>query len=139
MKRFWLAMALLVATALSPRVAAALTLADFPDFSLRDAGNQVLLPGRLYVPPSARGPTTTPRPLMTMLHGGGGNGTDNLAQLNFVSDGMIRAADARGALLYIPQAPSGWGATTITSRVMTMINRALSEWNVDNERLYMMG
>ena len=76
---------------------------------------------------------------MTMLHGGGGNGTDNLAQLNFLSNGMIKAADERGALIYAPQAASGWGSTITTNRVMTMINRALSEWNVDNERLYMLG
>jgi poly(3-hydroxybutyrate) depolymerase len=139
MKRWRLVIALLAAAIAPPRVTAALGLADFPDFSLRDASNNVLLPGRLYVPPSARGPSAAPRPLMTMLHGGGGNGTDNLAQLNFISDGMIKAADERGALIYVPQAPSGWGTTTVTSRVMTMIDRALGEWNVDNDRLYMMG
>lgn len=130
---------LLVVFGVAARTVGAVTLADFVDFSLRDANNQVLLPGWLYVPPSARVATTTPRPLMTMLHGGGGNGTDNLAQLNFLTNGMIKAADERGALLYAPQAASGWGSTTATSRVMAMINRALSEWNVDDERLYMLG
>jgi predicted esterase len=134
------AVGLLAAIVVAPQMATAATLADFIDFSLRDANNQVLLPGRLYIPPSAMSAPNAPRPLMTMLHGGGGNGTDNLAQLNFISNGMLKAADERGALIYAPQAPSGWSSgVTLTSRVMTMIDRAVSDWHADNHRLFMMG
>jgi predicted esterase len=140
MKLWQLAFGVLAAISVASRVATAVTVADFIDFSLRDANNQVLLPGRLYVPPSAMSAPTAPRPLITMLHGGGGSGTDNLAQLNFISNGMLKAADERGALIYAPQAPSGWsGGITRTSRVMTMIDRAVSGWNVDTHRLFMMG
>ena len=76
---------------------------------------------------------------MTMLHGGGGRGTDNLAQLLFASDGMIKAADERGALLYLPQTVDNWSGTLVTSRVMTMIDRAVAEWNVENHRQLILG
>jgi predicted esterase len=139
MKRWILAIGECVVVLLMSSSADAITLADFRDFSLRDANNQVLLPGRLYVPASVLSNPGDPHPLMTMLHGGGGNGTDNLAQLNFLSDGMLKAADERGALLYAPQTPSGWGSTVTTARVITMIDRAVSEWNADNRRLFMLG
>src|SRR5262245_50668376 len=106
MKRWRFVISILAASAVASPATYAVSLADFVDFSLRDVSNNVVLPGRLYVPPSARGPSLTPRPLMTMLHGGGGNGTDNLAQLNFISDGMLKAADERGAIIYAPQAQS---------------------------------
>ena len=75
----------------------AVTISDFIDFSLRDPGGNVVRPGRLYVPPSAVGAANGRHPLMTMLHGGGGRGTDNLAQLAFVSEGMLKAADGAAA------------------------------------------
>jgi predicted peptidase len=118
--------------------AMAVTVSDFMDFSLRAPLGNVILPGRLYVP-SVMSTPNSPHPLMTMLHGGGSRGTDSLAQLIFVSDGMIKAADERGVLLYLPQTPDNWSSGLITSRVMTMIDRAVAEWNVDNDRLYMMG
>ena len=37
-----------------PHCASAINVADFADYSLRAANNQVLLPGRLYTPPRAQ-------------------------------------------------------------------------------------
>jgi predicted peptidase len=128
-----------LAALLIGNVAGAVTISDFIDFSLRDPGGNVVLPGRLYVPPAAMGDASRRHPLMTMLHGGGGRGTDNLAQLAFVSDGMLRAADERGALLYLPQTVDNWGGSLTTSRVMTMIDQAIAAWNVDNNRQFMLG
>src|SRR5689334_2115813 len=111
--------------------ASALTAADFTDYSLRNASNQVLLPGRLYVPPESQVPGAAPRPLIINLHGSGGNGTDNVNQLYFLSDEMLRQADARDAFIYAPQATSTWSSTTINSQVMTMVDRAISTLNAD--------
>src|SRR6476620_5069474 len=77
---FWLA---LCAVGL-PRQASALKAADgadFADYSLRNASNQVLLPGRLFTPPEAQLPGAEPRPLIINLAGSVGNGTDNIQQL----------------------------------------------------------
>ena len=62
---------LLLALVLVPGLAAAANVADFIDFSLRNASNQVVLPGRLYVPPEASN-TAVPRPFILFLHGGRG-------------------------------------------------------------------
>src|SRR5436190_21197638 len=93
-----------------PRHTSAINVADFADYSLRNASNQILLPGRLYTPPEAQLPSATPRPLMIFLAGSGANGTNNLAQLNQVTDGMMQAAKDRGAFLYVPQTTSTWSS-----------------------------
>jgi predicted peptidase len=132
---FWL---MLYAVGL-PRQASALNIADFADYSLRGANNQVLLPGRLYTPPEAQLLGAAPRPLIINLHGSGGNGTDNSLQLGFISDMMVDQAKQRGAFIYAPQATSTWSSTTITSQVMTMIDRAISTLNADTHRIYITG
>jgi predicted peptidase len=133
--RLWL---LLCAAGLPGR-ARALTANDFIDYSLRDGRNQVLLPGRLYVPPEAQVPNAAPRPLIINLAGSGGNGIDNSIQLNFLSDVMIDEATQRGAFIYAPQTASSWSTTTVTSQVMTMIDRAINTLNADTHRIYIMG
>jgi predicted peptidase len=108
----------------------------FVDFSLRAANNSLLLPGRLYVPPAA---ASEPRPLILFLHGAGESGTDNQAQININIVNLWVEARRRGAFIYAPQTNGGWGSTTYTSRVSTMLDRALDEYNVDWKRMYVTG
>jgi predicted esterase len=123
-----------------PRSAAAINASDFIDYSLRDTNNQVLLPGRLYVPPEASAkPSNGPRPMMIFLHGSGANGNDNLAQLTQVTDRMFTEARDRGAFLYVPQATSTWSSQVVTDEVMTMVGRAISTLNADTNRVYLTG
>jgi predicted peptidase len=119
------------------RSALAIDVTDFIDFSLR-SGTTTLLPGRLYIPPAASDPTL-PRPFIVFLHGGGDAGTDNIRQLNQNIEQLAIEAERRGAFLYAPQAPLNWRPTTITGRVMTMVDRALVDYNVDATRLYLTG
>jgi predicted peptidase len=125
--------------AVAPGMAAAANIAAFVDFSLRSASNQVLLPGRLYVPPESLGPSAGPRPLMMYLHGAAANGNDNSAQVAEVKDRMLTEAIQRGAFLYVPQAINTWSTRTITDRVMTMIDRAIDELNANTNRVYITG
>jgi predicted peptidase len=122
----------------TPNVALAIELSDFVDFSLRSA-DSTLLPGRLYVPPDATGGTVSPRPLIVFLHGGGAAGTDNVRQLNQDIAELAYEAERRGAFLYAPQAPLNWRPTVITDHVMTMVDRALAEYEVDPTCLYLTG
>lgn len=124
---------LLVSTA-----AFAIEITDFVDFSLR-SGDSTLLPGRLYIPPEAIGGFATPRPLIVFLHGGGGAGTDNMRQLNQDIADLALEAERRGAFLYAPQAPLNWRPKFITDFVMTMVDRALVDYNVDPTRPYLSG
>jgi predicted peptidase len=73
------------------------------------------------------------------LAGGGGNGTDNVTQLYFLTDVMMDEATQRGAFIYAPQTVSSWSTTTVTSQVMTMIDRAINTLNADTNRIYIMG
>jgi predicted esterase len=106
---------------------------------LRDAGGNVLLPGRLYVPTEATAPGAKPRPVLTFLHGAGANGTDNLAQVHAVGERMLIEAKERGAFLYVPQTVNNWSSSAVTDRVMTMIDRAIAEQNADTHRLFVTG
>jgi predicted peptidase len=129
---------LLLAMAL-PQLTHAASLSDFADFSLHGTGGDVLLPGRLYVPPEAAADPTIPRPFILFLHGGGEEGTNNIAQINGNIDNLLAEAKLQGAFLYAPQSTGNWSSTTLTNRVMTMINRAVGEDNVDARRLYVTG
>jgi predicted esterase len=120
-----------------PAVAA--NVSDFADFSLLDSRGNVLLPGRLYVPPEAASDPTKPRPLMVFLHGGGADGRDNVGQLAALSDQMVTQAKQRGAFLYVPQTSDNWNSTTTTGRVKTMIDRAVAQMNADATKLYVTG
>src|SRR3954465_10640209 len=51
----------------------AANLADFSDLSLT-SGDNVVLPGPLYIPPQAKSDPRAPRPLILFLHGGGERG-----------------------------------------------------------------
>lgn len=139
MNRWWMSLALLAASVAAPRMLSAAPVADFIDYSLRNASNQVILPGRLYVPPEAASQPGSPRPFLVFLHGGGANGTDNLAQLTHVADHMLDEAKQRGAFLYAPQASSTWSSKLITDEVMMMIDRAISTMNADTNRVYISG
>src|SRR3954463_6315627 len=92
-----------LAVGVFPHDSFALTISDFADYSLRNASNQVLLPGRLYTPPAAQVLGAAPRPLIINLAGSGGNGTDNVTQLYFLTDVMMAEAEQRGAFIYAPQ------------------------------------
>lgn len=137
MKRAFIAL-VAVAAISAPHPLRAVPVTDFIDFSLRNGSNQVILPGRLYVPPEAAQPGS-PRPLIINLHGGGANGTDNLAQLTHIAGQTLTEAKDRGAFLYAPQATSTWSSKTITDEVMTMVDRAISTLNADVNRVYIIG
>jgi len=111
---------------------------EFIDFSLR-SGATVLLPGRLYVPPEAQADPSQPRPLIVFLHGGGDAGTNNVAQLNQNIDDLFAEAKRRGAFLLAPQAPLNWRPRTVTDRAVAMMDKALQDYNVDANRLYLTG
>src|SRR5215212_1257419 len=139
MKQFSVSLVVLAAFLLISRIAGGASVADFVDFSLRNASNQVILPGRLYVPPEATSDPTTPRPFILFMHGGGEAGTNNLAQINGNIDNLLAEAKRRGAFLYAPQSTGAWSTTTLTTNVMTMIGRAETTQNVDEHRLYVTG
>jgi predicted peptidase len=136
MKRLRVSVGLLAAFVFLPRIAVAASVADFIDFSLRNASNQVILPGRLYVPPEA---ATSDRPFIVFLHGGGEAGTNNTAQINGNIDNLLAEAKRRGAYLYAPQSPSNWSSATLSTNIMTMIGQAEATRNVDDDRLYVTG
>lgn len=116
----------------------AASVSDFADFSLLGSGGQVLLPGRLYIPPEAIANPAQPRPLITFFHGAGENGTDNLKQINGNIDSLLAVAKSRGAFLYAPQITSQWDIN-ITSMIDTMLSKAVSEQNVNAQRMYLTG
>jgi predicted peptidase len=111
---------------------------DFVNFSLTGSSG-VLLPGRLYVPPSAVTNPATMRPLIVFLHGAGESGVNNTAQVNVNIDNLLAEAKRREAFLFAPQTSAGWTSATMTDRVMTMVDRALADYPVDPARLYATG
>jgi predicted peptidase len=117
----------------------AANVADFVDYSLRDSGGNLLLPGRLYVPPEAAICFTDPRPLIVYLHGSNDNGLNNVAQIGTTIDNLLAETKRRGVFLYAPQTASNWNGRAITDQVMEMIDRALIEQNADPRRLYVTG
>src|SRR6476659_8805222 len=117
MKKRIAAIVFSAASVLIPRIAAAANVADFIDFSLRNASNQVILPGRLYVPPEAASDPTTPRPFILFMHGGGEGGTNNVSQINGNIDNLLAEAKLRGAYLYAPQTTNNWSSATLSANV----------------------
>lgn len=112
--------------------ARAASVADFLNYSM--AG----LPGRLYVPPEASIPGDD-RPFILFMHGAGEIGTNNVSQINANIDNLLDAAKQQGAFVYAPQANGSWGDTTRTTNVMSMIDQALTSYNIDPDRLYVTG
>jgi predicted peptidase len=100
------------------------------------SGTATLLPGRVYKPPAA---ATSPRPLIVFLHGAGESGTNNTLQVNVNIDNLLAEAKRRGAYLYAPQTNSGWTSAAVTGNVMSMVDRAIADLNVDATRLYVTG
>ena len=138
MKQLCVASGVLAAFLLISRVAAAANVADFVDFSLRNNSNQVILPGRLYVPPEASNPAV-PRPFILFFHGAGESGTNNTSQINVNIDNLLAEAKRRGAFLYAPQTTNAWNGISLLNNVQTMIGRAEATQNVDEQRLYVTG
>ena len=120
------------------RHAAAANVNEFSNFSLT-SGSMTVLPGRLYIPPEAAINPSEPRPLVVFLHGAGEAGSNNSAQVNANIDNLLAEAKRRGAFLYAPQSAGSWAGAVTTDRVMTMVDRALAEQNVDSTRLYVTG
>jgi len=79
MKQIIVPVVVLAAVVVGARVAPAASVADFVDFSLVNGRNQLVLPGRLYVPPEATSDPTTPRPFILFMHGAGEDGSDNVS------------------------------------------------------------
>jgi predicted peptidase len=113
--------------------------ADFIDFSLRDSSDNLLLPGRLYVPPEVASDPSTPRSFILFLHGAGEDGTNNTSQINSNIDNLLAEAKLKGAYLYAPQTMSDWSSATLTNNVMTMIGRAEADMDVNATRIYITG
>jgi len=127
------------ATILLATQAPAASVNDFIDYTLRNELNAVQLPGRLHVPTSFASEPTKLRPLILFLHGAGESGTNNLAQINGNIDNLLTATKARDAFLYAPQTNGGWANSTLLSRAMGMIDRAIAERSVDPNRIYVTG
>jgi poly(3-hydroxybutyrate) depolymerase len=114
-------------------LAGAANVSDFINFS------HPSVPGRLYVPPEAAD-HANPRPLILFLHGSGETGTNNILQINGNIDNLLQGAKDNGAFLYAPQATTfTWADPTRTANVMSMIDQALLDFNVDPNRLYVTG
>jgi poly(3-hydroxybutyrate) depolymerase len=114
-------------------------IADFSDYSLRSDSGQVVLPGRLFIPPEASNDPSASRPLMVVLHGSGVAGVDNVRQITSLPDFVVDEAKRRGSFLYVPQTATTWTPSTRIDSVMTMINRAVTEQRVNANRLYATG
>ena len=112
---------------------------EFLDFSLRTPRGQVAMPARLYVPPAAIADPVTKRPLIVWLHGGGDAGSNNLNQIRWDVDFLFAEAKRRGAFLLAPQAPLNWRPRSVTDNVVSLLNLATSQFNVDPDRLYLTG
>src|SRR6478609_5098095 len=138
MKQSFVSVGVLAAQLLISQFAAAASVADFVDFSLRNSSNQVILPGRLYVPPEASNPGV-PRPFILFFHGAGESGSDNISQVNVNIDNLLAEAKRRGAFLYAPQSPNAWNGISLLNNVQTMIGRVEATQNVDEQRLYVTG
>jgi predicted peptidase len=132
--KLWLVLGL---AATARQVALGANVADFAEFSLRNSSGAVILPGRLFVPPEASQPA--PRPLILFLHGAGESGSNNVAQVNVNIDNLLAEAKRRGAFLYAPQTPNNWSGVGLTDRVMSMVDRALADYSVNANRLYVTG
>jgi predicted peptidase len=136
-----LAFLFLVLALLGPvRRLAAANINDFLSFSALDSNNNVLLPGRLYVPPAYATDPNIQRPLILYLHGSGQSGTDNVDHIIQTDlNNMVVAARRFGFFIYAPQTNSGWRGSTVLSSAMTMIDRAILERRVDTNRIYVTG
>jgi predicted peptidase len=62
-----------------------------------------------------------------------------MRQLNQDIADLAFEAERRGAFLYAPQAPLNWRPRSITDRVVTMVDHALADYDVDPTRLYLSG
>ena len=111
---------------------------DFVNFSYSD-GSGVVLPGLLHVPAQYASDPKAPRPLILFFHGSGESGTDNYSQISVNIDELLAGAKARGAFLYAPQTNTGWDDPGLLTDAMTMIDRAITDWNVDPKRMYVTG
>jgi predicted peptidase len=130
-------MVTVAAAASRPAVAASIN--DFVQYSYFDTSNTRQLPGLLHVPAGYAINPSAARPLILFLHGAGESGTNNLLQINSNIDNLLAAAKTRDAFLYAPQTNIGWGNSTLLSHAMTMIDRAISDRNVDPNRIYVTG
>jgi predicted peptidase len=119
--------------------ASAANVNDFLVYNFLGNNSNILLPGRLYVPTAYASDPATPRPLILFLHGSGESGTNNTSQVNGNIDNLLAAAKARDAFLYAPQTNAGWGSSSILGNAMSMIDRAISDYRVDTNRIYVTG
>lgn len=112
---------------------------DFQVYNYTDSGNNVVLPGRLFVPADYAANPNVARPLILFLHGSGESGTNNTAQVNGNIDNLFAAAKARGAFLYAPQTNVGWDSKSLLGDALAMIDRAIADRDVDPHRIYVTG
>ncbi|MEM7625015.1 MAG: dienelactone hydrolase family protein [Planctomycetota bacterium] len=142
MSRFWVPTVCLAwgLTMLGARPASAANVDEFLDWSLLRNNNDVLQPGRLFVPRDADDEPLTRRPLVVFLHGLGEGGSDNTSQVNGNIDNLFAAAQQHEFSLLAPQSFGGfWGNTGLTQNVMTMLDNAIAAFDVDTDRVYVTG
>jgi predicted peptidase len=106
------------------------------------------MPYRLFIPPGYD--TRNPYPLVLWLHGSGGAGTDNIAQ---ISEDQIpgthiwtepRTQAQHPAFVLVPQNPGDWveRSDKLSPKmllVLGMLDSVKSEFNIDVTRIYVAG
>jgi poly(3-hydroxybutyrate) depolymerase len=94
------------------------------------------LPGRLHV----RNPSSGLRPLVVYFHGDGdqtSNGLDKQVTSSNI-DNLLANAKSRDFFLYAPQSYASWNFQVV-EKVMIMVNRAIRDYPIDPERIYVTG
>lgn len=113
---------------------------DFQQWDL-DIGNNgsIEMHGLLYVP-------TTYNPanqysVVTYLHGAGHSSQQgiDIHGSSTQTDNMLAQAEAKGFILFLPQAPTNAWTSERTGHVAQLVDRIASTYNVDTNRLYMTG
>jgi len=143
-------------------VAADATVTDFQPFSYPGSGPTPAMPYRLFVPVGYSAAAATTYPLVLFLNGSGGNGSDNLGQINDQPGCLVfvNAANqtAHPCFMLAPQDASGaqWVNTnpnaTDPSYVLTsvaispqmlqaegIIALVRSSYHIDSSRIYVTG
>jgi predicted peptidase len=107
------------------------------------------MPYRLFVPPDYK--SDLPYPLVLWLHGAGGAGGDNRAQIR--ADQTLgthtwtkpQSQAKHPAFVLVPQSPTNWVSSGLDrlspemSLVLSILDTVRAEFNVDADRLYVAG
>jgi predicted peptidase len=94
---------------------------------------------RVYVP-EVRDPNTK-IPVMLYLHGSGARGDDNIAQVDGFRWAIEPLKDKVNFIVVLPQCESDnfWAAQNMAEYALAALDRTVTEFNGDPERLYLAG